>query len=173
MLNSHKWHITGSDRNFYANRYLGRINGKKKFISMHRFIMNPPTYHIVDHVDGRGLNNTRGNLRIATAAQNNYNCRKTYKKTYSQYKGVCYHSSRNKFRADIRYLCKRRFLGHFDNEIDAAKAYDKAAAELFGQFANLNFPKDGSPQNNDLYSRVLSSRIEQFIDYISNLLGGD
>ncbi|MDD5010733.1 MAG: hypothetical protein PHQ00_01265, partial [Phycisphaerae bacterium] len=65
MLNYYSWHIIGSDRNFYANRYSGRINGKKKFISMHRFIMNPPPGYLVDHVDGQGLNNTRGNLRIA------------------------------------------------------------------------------------------------------------
>jgi len=169
-LNSHKWHVTGCDKNFYAIRYLGQINGKKKFISMHRFIMHPPTGLVVDHVDGVGLNNTRTNLRIATIAQNTYNCRKTYRKTRSQYKGVCYDTHRNIFRADIRYKCKRRFLGHFDNETDAAKAYDKAAIELFGDYANLNFPKQGSPQsNNDLYNRILSSRIERLIDRLSNL----
>jgi hypothetical protein len=170
-LNSHKWHVTGCDKNFYAIRYLGQINGKKKFISMHRFIMNPPPGLIVDHIDGVGLNNTRGNLRIATIAQNTYNCRKTYRKTRSQYKGVCYDTQRNSFRADIRYKCKRRFLGHFDNETDAAKAYDKAALELFGDYANLNFPKDGGRPNNDLYNRICSSRIERLIDRLSNLFG--
>jgi hypothetical protein len=139
-LNAHKWYAAGCNNNFYAVRYAGRTNGKKKFISMHRQIMGgtPPGF-IVDHKDGDGLNNRKENLRIATSAQNNCNCRKTFKKTTSKYKGVCYNKQRNKYRADIGHNSHRKFLGHFDNEIDAAKAYDEAAKRLHGDFAKLNF----------------------------------
>jgi hypothetical protein len=131
--------------------------------------MTPSIGFVVDHIDGVGLNNTRANLRIAIAAQNVYNSKKTLNQTGSQYKGVCCDNRRNAFRADIGYKGHRKFLGHFDNETDAAKAYDRAAIELYGEYANLNLPKTGG-RIDDLYNRILSSRIERFIDYLSNLI---
>jgi hypothetical protein len=132
-LNTHKWYAANNYHNtFYAVRKIGRRNGKIKHISMHRQITKPLPGLVVDHKDGNGLNNRKENLRIATEAQNHCNCRKTSKKTTSKYKGVCYNKQRSKFRADIK--CN----GHFDNEIDAAKAYDQAAKKHYGEFAKLN-----------------------------------
>jgi hypothetical protein len=169
-LNQHKWYAVraGLDH-FYAVRQAGYAYRKANHRAMHRFIMQPPPGFVVDHKDGAGLNNTKANLRIVTTAQNGYNSKKTVNQTSSKYKGVCYDRLRNAFRADIGYKSHRKFLGHFDNETDAAKAYDKAAIELYGEYANLNFPKNGE-RNGDLYNKILSCPTERFIDYISNSL---
>ncbi|MFA5293550.1 MAG: HNH endonuclease [Phycisphaerae bacterium] len=164
-LNVHKWHIMGYVNNCYANRVTGRINGIKKAITMHRQIMNPPPGFVIDHKDGIGLNNTKTNLRIVTSAQNTHNSRKLLNNTSSKYKGIFRDKTRNGFRVHIGYNGHRKFLGHFDNEIDAAKAYDKTAMELYGDYAKLNFPK--TPDG--LYDKILSSPLERLIDYLMNV----
>ena len=90
----------------------------------------------VDHRDRNKLNNKLENLRLATRTQNNGNRDTTY--GTSQFKGVYFDKQTGKWRAEIRYQKKRKRLGRFLNELDAAKAYDRAAKELFGEFAKCN-----------------------------------
>ena len=137
-LNQHKWHATTKDnRNFYASRV--RYAGGKKSILMHRDVMNPPDEMVVDHIDGNGLNNTRENLRIVTAAQNSYNQRKCRSRRTSKYKGVSLRKRDKKWTAAIMFQGILINLGFFEKEIDAAKAYDEAAKELYREYACLNF----------------------------------
>jgi len=126
------------------------FNGKNT--AMHRFIMKPPDDLVVDHIDGNGLNNTRANLRICTYQQNIFN-RKGWGKD-SKYKGVSWDKRSKKWRAKIRYNSKDKHLGVFEDEIEAAKEYDKEAAKLFGEFAYLNFPEDNqSTENQELKTK--------------------
>lgn len=131
-LSKHKWHASEKASGFYACHHK---NGKLSY--MHREIINAPKHLAVDHIDGNPLNNRRSNLRLCSTAQNLFNRRS--KRGKSKYKGV--HLYKNKWIASIGYNGRHIYIGLFDNESDAAKAYDKKAAELFGQFAYLNFPE--------------------------------
>ncbi len=57
----------------------------------------------------------------------------------SQYVGVYRNKRKQKWVAEIRKDRKRYFLGYYDSEKDAAKAYDKKAIELYGDKASTNF----------------------------------
>lgn len=137
-LNLNKWRLKISGSALYAVRI-----EKGKTIYMHNQIMQPPQGFVVDHKNHNGLDNSRQNLQLATPSQNNYNRRK---KTGagSKYKGVCRRKDTGKWQARIGFEGKRIFLGDFDNEIDAAKAYDQAAKNYFGEFALRNCDIFGS-----------------------------
>ena len=116
-----------------AGRYaFAIIDGKR--VMMHRLILDPPDDLLVDHEDGDGLNNQRYNLRACTHSENMRNRNKASGE--SKFKGVWL--SRNSWRAEINLNGKKIRLGSFDTETKAAKAYDRAAIELFGDFAKTN-----------------------------------
>ena len=136
-LSKHKWLASGDEqRGFYAARRVGN-----KLVLMHRVIMNAPEGTVVDHINGNSLNNRRGNLRLCTQKQNSRNARSSRHST-SRFKGVYFHKQTGKWVATIGYNGKTIHLGSFDDEIEAAKAYDRKARELFGEFAYLNFPDE-------------------------------
>ena len=93
----------------------------------------------VDHIDQDSLNNHVSNLRYATKGQNQINSG-LWKNNTSGYKGVTKH--RAKWTARLSFNGQRIHIGSFLCKIEAAKAYDKKAYELFGEFAWLNFPED-------------------------------
>jgi hypothetical protein len=130
-LMRHRWHAKCSRGRYYAATV---IDGKS--VSMHRLIMNPAPGKVTDHADGNGLNNSRANLRNCTAEQNRHNTRPSGKR--SRYTGV--YPRRGKWFFKIKHRKDYHYGGPFDTEIEAAKARDKKAIELFGEFAWLNFP---------------------------------
>jgi len=44
--------------------------------------------------------------------------------------------------ARISFNTKKIYLGSYKTKEEAARAYDKKAIELFGEFAQLNFPEE-------------------------------
>jgi hypothetical protein len=135
-LNRHKWFARIDKCTYYATR----IENKKK-IYMHRQIKPPPKGFVVDHINHKGYDNRKANLRIVAIAENNRNCRKTIKDSSSKYLGVSLCKSTNKWRAVICISGQDFHLGYFDDEIEAAKAYDEAVKKHRGEFAVLNFPQ--------------------------------
>jgi ribosomal protein L19E len=108
---------------------------------MHRLIMGvTDPKNIIDHKDCDGLNNQKSNLRRCTQGQNQAN---RPKRSYSigKYKGIALAPTKRKvrWRAQIKNIGKVLGLGYFDTQEEAAMAYDKAALEIHGEFANLNF----------------------------------
>lgn len=112
-----------------------------KHTMMHNLIKPPPLGFINDHIDQDGLNNQKHNLRFLTKSQNLFNRPKNSNNT-SGYKGVSWLEKNKKWVAHIRYQGRLKYLGSFVEKINAAIAYDKAASELIGPFAELNFPPD-------------------------------
>lgn len=100
-----------------------------------------PKKHI-DHIDGNKANNRLSNLRLCTHNQNQHNqgLRKTNK---SGFKGVSWMTSAQKWHAQICSNSKVTHLGFYSSPEEAAKAYDKAAMEIHGEFAWTNFPREG------------------------------
>ena len=108
---------------------------------LHRLIAGATKGEIVDHRNGNTLDNCRLNLRICAQAENTIN-RKS-KGGASRFKGVWLEKRRGKWVAEIRLNGKRKHIGTFVDEIEAAKAYDAAARKTHGEFATLNFPEKG------------------------------
>ena len=92
----------------------------------------------VDHKNGIRDDNRWANLRPATTSQNQMN-RRSLKGSSSRYLGVSWHKLRGKWHANIHVDGKKKHLGSFSDEDDAARAYDTAARKHFGEYANLNF----------------------------------
>ena len=119
-----------------------------------RFILDLPPLdpRKVDHINGNGMDVRRCNLRIATFADDHKNIRITVGKTRNgvpkaaKYKGV--YPDVREGRA-TRYVCrisiknKVTYIGTFDSEIEAAKAYNEAALLHYGEFANINLFEEG------------------------------
>ncbi|MBN2133457.1 MAG: HNH endonuclease, partial [Sedimentisphaerales bacterium] len=129
---------------YLQNGYPAR-RAKGKIVLMHADIMKPPKGMMVDHINHNKMDNTRVNLRNCTRQQNIHNARK-HRDGRSRYKGVIYRKDMKKWGARIYYEGKQIWLGSYDDEVDAARAYDRGAAQYFGQYACLNFPEDWPPE---------------------------
>lgn len=140
-LRGYKWYIFGRCGKFYAQRSKIIANERTVPVAMHREIIKAPKGKLIDHRNGDSLDNRRENLRPATRAQNRRNAVKTRRKTSSKYNGVSLEKKSRSWKMQLRRNGRTISSGRFKNEIDAAKAYDKAAKKYFGEFARLNFPE--------------------------------
>jgi hypothetical protein len=133
-----KWRVQPSGRTFYAVRH---DDSKKKRTTerMHRRILKVQVSEEVDHINHNGLDCQKHNLRKCTQLQNNANQQKQLRKSVDGFKGIIWVEWIKKWRARIRHNGKLIHLGYFDKDVLAARAYDSAAREHFGEFASTNF----------------------------------
>jgi hypothetical protein len=150
IVSALKWSVAigklGRTRKVYAAAWVGaRFSPsiRRGIVRMHRLILNNVGGSALDHIDGNGLNNRRNNLRVATNQENLRNASKFVhgrnRVATSVFKGVNYCRG---WRARITVDGKHRGLGYHATEEAAARAYDRAARQLFGEFARLNFPDE-------------------------------
>ena len=137
-LNQWKWYFHPGRNTAYAFR--NERMKKNKTIYMHRIIANALGRLQVDHIDGNGLNNQRNNLRLCTAKENSHHLKRKSNNT-SGYTGVVWIKRINRWGARIETNGKQIYICVSKNPVDAARAYDNKARELFGEFARLNFPE--------------------------------
>lgn len=130
-VSAFKWYAGQRRGTWYAF-----TDGVGKTTAMHRLVLNAQVGEEVDHRNNDGLDNTKRNLRVVTHTQNLQNRRPSNRYTF---KGVSYHDGAQKYRARITKDGKQIHLGFFVDDVDAAKAYDEAAKELFGEHAQTNF----------------------------------
>lgn len=123
LLTKHKWHI----------QIISKIPRVARFAYLHREILMPPPGYQVDHANGNSLDFRKCNLRVCTSEQNAQN-RRPSKSGSSKYKGVIWNKAVKRWQAH----CRRKCLGRFNNEIEAARAYDTAADAAYAEFAWLN-----------------------------------
>jgi len=122
-----RWHLT-------TGNYVLDSHG----IMLHRYILSASKNDgDVDHADRNPLNCRKSNLRFATKTQNMGNM-KIPSHNSSGYKGVSYFKQTKRWEAYISKKNKKVHLGFFKSKVDAAKSYNEAALEYFGEFARLN-----------------------------------
>lgn len=128
----------------------GKLYAHAKFggasLYMHRMVAGTQPGYETDHINGDGLDNRRINLRTATASQNRANMGKPHlpegRPSSSIYKGVSWVASRGRWLAAIHVNGRSRNLGRYTTEVEAARAYDRAALAAWGEFAKVNFPDE-------------------------------
>jgi hypothetical protein len=133
LVDDNKWYELNKINWYYRAGYAQN----SKVGSMHRYLTKASDNDIVDHKNKKTYDNRIDNINIVSSGYNNHNISKR-KNCSSQFNGVSYDKSRNKWSATINKDDIGYRLGRFDNEIDAARAYNEKAKELYGEFANLN-----------------------------------
>lgn len=141
LVSDEDWHTLNQDR-WYIDKNTGYVlNNDLK--TMHRIVMPcDDKTKVIHHINGNRIDNRRENLEIVSATENAHQRTIKSKKASSKYFGVAFHKPTQKWMVRIKKDHKEYYLGIYEKEHDAAKAYNIKALELYGHSANLNLDID-------------------------------
>jgi hypothetical protein len=132
---AHKWTAFLDNGGIWRAYRKVTVAGRSETVYMHRVIMDAPPDKVVDHWDGDGLNNRRGNLRVCTQGQNLCNTKLRSNKQSDAPKGVSWDADRGKWTAEIKLGKRRLRLGRFDTKDEAIAARRAKEPEVHGEYA--------------------------------------
>lgn len=150
-VSKHTWRIVTKDtgRKKVVTNIIEK-DGRNRQISLGQFLMKPPRGKMVyprRFMDG--FDYRKENLIVCTMAERQRILPKARKGASSKYKGVSYIQTKKRWRAALKVDGQSLTIGHFHNEADAARAYNKAALKHFGPnaYQNLIQPKKVNRKN--------------------------
>ena len=115
-------------------------NNNMRQILLHRLILEDRLTQDteIDHKNNNPLDNRRTNLRLCSSQENKRNRKKF--NNCSRFKGVYHHKATGKWQAQYTLNSRTYYIGLYDNDEDAGRAYDNAIRNIFKTFARYNFP---------------------------------
>ena len=135
LVTNRAWHIS-LKKVYQGKPTLYVCNPRGQYL--HRVIARAAKGQIVDHINGDYTDNRRSNLRICTHSQNQGNRKSLNRNNTTGYRGIAQLPS-GRWCAHIKRNRRKFHLGVYATPEEAARAYDKAALDHYGEFAVLNF----------------------------------
>jgi hypothetical protein len=129
VIMNHKttWSARQDDKNL--SKYVlctKQVNLKRRYIHLHRLVVNCPDGYVVDHINGNTLDNRKSNLRLCTSQENQQN----RNRSKSEIRGVHFHAREKKWYARVGLNGGRITIGTYDTKEEAIHAVKVARAKL-------------------------------------------
>jgi hypothetical protein len=138
LVSGYRWwalEVRGGQRTYAVTQI--RVGDRKRTIYMHQLITG---WTATDHRNHDGLDNRRRNLRRGHGRGRNHANERPIRGGASRFKGVYRDRRRPGWFAQIKIGGRAQRLGSFNDEATAARAYDVAAIQAWGEYACVNFP---------------------------------